>query len=197
MSQAATIAPARSTRPKPNLSSVDAKLRKQHPWFEDLAENAKTTAQLKRRSEERAEGPKLSEPDLKVLADRLEEIQRKLNPLLKERDAILERLLPHWGHTGIEEIQSPLGKTRITTSHQLCVDADVLQKALGETLWQKLSKRIIQSDLLLAEGKANEKVRKDIGKAVKVKQMSVSFTSPSSQTPRSGGTSSTQAEEAA
>jgi hypothetical protein len=172
--------------PKPEPVGVGARLRKAHAWFENLAARTKDHAVRDRRKKERAKGPQLAPDKLVELADELEMIQRELNPLENRRREIIEQLLPHWGHTGIEEIESPLGKTLVSTSFELGVDPESLKKAIGDTAWQKVTMRTLQAPLLLAEGKTAAGVRDAIAGALAVRKLKVSVTSPSSRRPKSG-----------
>jgi hypothetical protein len=187
---------AKSKAPKPEPVGVGARLRKAHTWFEDLATRTKDEAIKGRRKKERAKGPQLSPEELTKLADEMEEIQRALNPLENRRKEILEKLLPHWGHTGIEEIESRLGKTLISASFELCIETDVAKRALGDTLWQKVTARILQAPLLLAEGKRSTQVRDAITKALAVRKLKVSVTPPSSRRAKSGETGEAEEEAA-
>lgn len=178
--------PVATKVPKPEPVSIGSKLRKSNAWFENIATRAKDDATKERRKKERAKGPLLSEKDLSSLADELEEIQRQLNPLESRRKEILERLLPHWGHTGLEEIESSLGKTLVSTSYELYVDPDVIKEKVSNAAWLAMTARILQAPLLLAKGKDATEVRDAAAKAIVVKRMKVSITSPSSRRPKSG-----------
>jgi hypothetical protein len=179
---------ASKTESKSEPVGVGAKLRKTHPWFETLASRAKDDAVKKRQKAERANGSRLNPEELDGLADELEKIQRELNPLETRRKEILAKLLPHWGYTGIEEIVSPMGKTLISTSFELCVDPSVIEEKVSGYAWQRITKRILQAPLLLASGKTGASVRDAIEKAVAVRKLKVSVTSPSSRRPKSGET---------
>src|SRR6185369_12257878 len=108
---------------------IGAPLRKSHPWFDTLAQKAKDAAVKNRQKQGRTQGPKLSPEQVVELSDELEEIQRQINPLDVRRKKIVEELLAHWAHTGIEEIDGTLGKTLISLSFELGVNPRIIRNA--------------------------------------------------------------------
>jgi hypothetical protein len=171
---------------KPDVAPVQSKHRKSNPWLETAATPLKRQAVRERRRTERLKGNKVPPQELTFLADELERIQREMNPLLTKRDVIIDKLLPHWGHTGVEEIESTLGRTLLSSSFQLCLDQDTLKNALSESQWQRVTRRVIEAQRLLADAKTDPKLRAAIKKALRVKKMMVSVVSPSSRRPKSG-----------
>jgi hypothetical protein len=166
--------------------TIGAKLRQAHPWFDTLGEGAKEASVRLRQKTERAKGAKLSPDRLVELSDELEEIQRQINPLENKRKEIVTQLLAHWGHTGIEEIEGTLGKTLISLSFELGVDPEGIKKSVGETVWQKITERMIQPPKLLLEGKVHGTVRNAIERSARVCKCKVSVTAPSSRRGKSG-----------
>ncbi len=167
--------------------NVSAKLRKASPWFEEGAERAKDGAIKKRRVDFETQGSKLKTNELVAIADELEEIQRKLNPLLTRHEELSAPLLAHWGHTGIEEIEGTLGKTLFSTSVTLSVDPDAIEKGLTEGQWRTVTKRLLDAKLALAMGERDEIFRSLIIKTIKA-SAKVTITPPSSRRPKSGET---------
>lgn len=174
---------------------IGAKLRQAHPWFEALAQKAKDAAVKRRRQTGRAKGPPLEPSRLVELADELEEIQRELNPLLTKRKVIVEQLLAHWAHSGIEEIESTLGKTLISLSFELGVAPEAIRKAVGDTVWQKVTERTIQASKLLAAAGQLGFVRDAIATAITVCKLKVSVIPPSSRRAKSGAANDEEADE--
>jgi hypothetical protein len=174
------------TKQKP--VTVESKLRKlaAHSWFEEAALKAKAAAIQKKRDEKKAGGPKLPPSKLVALADELEQVQRELNPLLIKKEELSAQLLAHWGHTGIEEIESGLGKTRITPSMSLGVDPEPLEERLTAPQWRAVTRRIVQAPLLLAAAMQERKLRPIIGKAITASNVKVSVVPPSSRTAKTG-----------
>ncbi len=170
----------------PTHVGVTKKLRQAYSWFEALAESVKNQAISKRRRAERAKGPQLKPEKVVELVDELEKIQQQLNPLLERRETLVGQLLPHWAHTGVEEIEGKLGKTLIATSFELTVNPGYLEQALSKPVWQKVTERALQPIRLLAEGKENADVRTATASAMQVKKLRVSVISPSSRRPKSG-----------
>ena len=191
MSPAAQSIPVSAHTKKLALSEdvgIGAKLRKEQPWFETLIQKAKDAAIKKRRQGERARGAELTPERIARIADELEEVQRQINPLENRRKELGLELLAHWGHTGIEEIEHPLGKTLISTSFEMAVDPATLKEAAGDTVWAKITERTVQAQKLLSLGRESTLVRDAIEKAVAVRKLKVSVTPPASRRPKSGAT---------
>lgn len=182
---------------KPEKVGIGSKLRKAYPWFETASEPIKKKAIEKRRKEERQKGVQLASERLIELSDELERIQRELNPLEIRRKEILAEILPHWGHTGIEEIEGKLGKTLISTSAELCVDQGAFRAACGNATWLKTSERTLQPRAMLDEGKRNTKVRDFLATDTIVSRLKVVVTPPSSRRPKSGETELDEVDDAA
>jgi hypothetical protein len=167
--------------------NVSAKLRKASPWVEDVAKRAKNAALKKRRQEERNQGVRLRNDQLVELVDELERIQLLLNPLETRREAIVRKLLGHWGHTGVEEIEGTLGqKTLIAPSYELCVDPQVVQSVVSAGIWKAVTLPILQASLLVSAGQEAPQIRKAVSKALRVKKIKVTVTASSSRRPKSG-----------
>lgn len=186
VAQARRAQGAAASKPKAEPVGIGKKLRDAHPWFETQMQKTKDRAVEKRRKAEQKNGPQLDPERVAQLADMLEALQRQINPLENERREILKQLLPHWGHTGIEEIEHPLGKTLVSTSFELCVKPDTLKELVGDTVWQKITERALQAALALEEGDRNTLVRDAIERAAKIKKLKVSVTAPSSRRGKSG-----------
>ncbi len=166
--------------------NVGSKLRKAYAWFEELTDKVKKGALEKRKTKERKNGNKLSEKDLLATVDRMDEIQRQINPLATELDGLKEKVLAHWGHTGVEEIEGTSGKTLITPSFELCVQPDIVKQGISPSRWYAITERVLQPDRLLAEGKDDDELREVANDALKVGKLRVSVTPPSSRRPKSG-----------
>lgn len=168
--------------------TVDSKLRKlvANAWFELVGAKAKIAALNKKREEKRKDGPKLPPDKLAAIADELEGVQRQLNPLLIRKEELSAQLLAHWGHTGIEEIESSLGKTRITPSMSLCVDPEPIEARTTPQQWQAITKRIVQAPLLLALAMREKKLQPLVGKAIVATNVKVAVVPPSSRTAKTG-----------
>lgn len=165
---------------------ISAKLRKTHPWFETLAQAAKDAAVKRRQKSGRAKGRQLSPEQLVSFGDELELIQRQINPLDNRRKEIVDKLLAHWAHTGIEEIEGNLGKTLISLSFELGINPETLKKAMGEAVWQKVTEPTVQATKLLAEAKHIGEVQDAVERAMLVRKLKVSVTAPSSRRAKSG-----------
>jgi hypothetical protein len=172
-------------RPKSKQVGVGSKLRKAHAWFEMLAAGVKATAYEARQKKERKNGKKLNADELTQVVDEIETLQRQINTLQNKQDKEKEKLLAHWGYTGVEEIETTLGKTLISPSYQMCVQSDVVREGIGNNLWRKISERVLQPDRLLMEGKENAELRELAADAVKVAKLRMSITPPSSRRPKS------------
>ncbi|MDB5244557.1 MAG: hypothetical protein JWN18_427 [Parcubacteria group bacterium] len=168
--------------------NIISKLRRASAWIEESSKDLKAAAINRRRKQERTRGEQLDSDKIVTLVDELEEIQRKLNPLENQRASLVEQLLAHWGHTGVEEIEGALGKTLISTSFELAVDPDVIEKNISVPLWRRLSARTLQADLLLTESNRTPKIRDAILSALVINKLKVSVTSPSSRRAKSGET---------
>src|SRR5256885_16430527 len=118
--------------PVPEPVGVGKKLRDAYSWFEDSVQKIKAAAVEKRRKKERGNGPQLSGDDLVKIADELEEIQRQINPLVIKRTELVKKIVAHWGHSGIEEIEGKLGNTLISTSFKLVVEPQKLKEQVDE-----------------------------------------------------------------
>lgn len=173
---------------KPKPVTVELKLRKAaaHRWLEEAAEAVKEAAVRKRRDDEKKGGPRLSPQELAKVADELEEVQRELNPLLTRKDELSKRILAHWGHTGVEEIESGLGNTRITASLSLVVDPEAVEEKLGAAQWKAVTRRVLQVPLLLAAAIRKQDLRPAISAAVKAVNVKVAVVPPSSRTAKKG-----------
>lgn len=174
--------------PEQELVTVESKLRKlaANSWLEEAAEKIRADALKKKREDRKKDGPELSSEKLASVADELEEVQRALNPLLEKKEELSKRLVAHWAHTGIEEIQTALGNTRITTSMSLCVDPGPIEKHLSQFQWRQITRRILQAPLMLALAMKEKRFQPIIGKAVKATNVKVSVTPPSSRTAKKG-----------
>lgn len=166
--------------------SMGAKLRKAHPWFDALLQGAKAAELKKRRVAERAKGPELDPAQVLATADELEELQRQINALEIRRKELGAALLAHWAHTGVEEIEHPLGKTLISTSFELALDQEVVRQSVSKPLWYKITERIVGAGKLLHAGDTSLPVRDVIVKAALVQRLKVSVTPPASRRPKSG-----------
>ncbi len=166
--------------------AVGAKLRKVHPWFESLIQKAKDAEVLKRRKNERLKGGEIVTSRVREIADELESLQREMNPFEIRRKELTHELLVHWGYTGLEEIEHPLGYTLISTSFEMALDPAVIQKALNDSQFAKVTARIIQAAKLLNEGMQHAAIRDIIERAVVVRKLKVSVTPPASRRPKSG-----------
>jgi hypothetical protein len=164
---------------------VGAPLRKTHPWFDAVARKAKDAAVLQRRKQGRTQGPQLPPEKVVELADELEEIQRQINPLDLKRKGIVEQLLAHWAHTGIEEIDGKLGKTLISLSFELGVNPRIIKNALGDVLWKRVTALTLQPAKLFALSK-QPGARLVVQRAARVRKLKVAVTPPSSRRPKSG-----------
>jgi hypothetical protein len=171
--------------------TVESKLRKSKPfrWFEDAAVEVKQQVIQKKRDEKKAKGKKLTSEELTAIADKLAKIQEELNPRLAEHESLSEQLLAHWGHTGIEEVESAKGKTLITTSMSLCVDPDPIEEDTTPAQWRAVTKRTLNIPALLLLGQDDEKWRGRIGKAISATNVRISVVPPGSRRPKSGETS--------
>lgn len=168
--------------------NIPSKLRHTCSWIEESSKGLKAAAISRRRKNERLKGIQLGSAQIIAIVDELEEIQRQLNPLEKRREALVAQLLAHWGHTGVEEIEGNLGKTLISTSFELAVDPDIIEKNISVPRWRKLTARVLQMQLLVSEGNRVPKIRDAITNSLLVKKLKVSVTSPSSRRPKSGET---------
>lgn len=168
--------------------TVESKLRKlaAHSWFEEAAAKVKAAAIEKKRDEKRKDGPKLPPKELAAVADELELLQRELNPLLTKKEQLSAKLLAHWGYTGIEEIESSYGKTRITASMSLCVDPDPLEQKTTPQQWRAMTRRILQAPLMLALAIKQGELKPAIGKAIVATNVKVAVVPPSSRTAKKG-----------
>jgi len=169
--------------------TVESKLRRAaaHSWFESAAAKAKAAAIEKKRQEKKKGGPKLPPDKLAALADELEEVQRQLNPLLIKKEELSARILAHWGYTGLEEIESSLGKTRITASMSLCVDPAIIEGQVSEHHWRSVTRRILQPTLLLALALKRDGLMPLIGSAITATNVKVAVVPPSSRTAKKSG----------
>lgn len=167
---------------------VNARLRKMHPWFEELMEPIKEESVRKRRKSERTRGVKLSPERLASHADALEALQKELNPLENRRRELVKILLAHWGHTGISEIESLRGRTLITASFELCFDADEVRREVGMAHWHALTERVLQPGRLLTEAADSPHLRETVEHTARVRRVKISVISPSSRRPKSGET---------
>jgi hypothetical protein len=165
---------------------VSAKLRRANAWFEDLATKVKNEALKRRRTAGRNAGKELDSLRIVELADELENLQRQMNPLEIRRKEIVEDLVAHWAHTGVEEIEGLLGKTLISQSFELGINPRTFQAKVTDAVWQKITERRIEPAKLLAEAKRNDVVKSALEKALLVRKMKVSVTAPSSRRPKSG-----------
>src|SRR5690348_13965238 len=95
--------------PKVYSVAITQKLRNANCWFESNLEDSKMNATAVKMRALQATGPQLRPQRLIALADRLERTQRILNRIENRYKKDYNRLLAHWAHTGIEEIQSRLG----------------------------------------------------------------------------------------
>lgn len=172
--------------PKAKPVEVGKKVRAAAQWFEDGCERVKKSALEKRRDELRAGGRALKPAELKVAADELEEIQRKLNPLQGRHDELSELLRVHWAHTGIEEIVGDLGNTLIAPSFKLQLDPATLRKSLEER-WVRATERRLNPSLLFLLAENDQNVRQLAIRAARA-SVSVKITPPSSRRPKSGQT---------
>lgn len=170
---------------KAKLVNVGEKLRKTNPWFEDGAKKAKEGATEKKRIDLRASGSKLTATELRETADELEQIQRKLNELEARHKELSGPLLAHWAHTGIEEVESELGKTLVALSFKLGVDPAATAKTLTETQWRAVTERRINPQFLLAMAEREPELQPAIVKSIRA-SVSVKITPPSSRRPKSG-----------
>lgn len=163
------------------------KLRDAHEWFEKGAGKPKEVALEKKRVELRANGPKLTGAELQRVADELEQIQRQLNDLGTRHDELSERLLAHWAHLGVEEleIEGGLGKTLIGSSFKLSVDPDLLAKILTEAQWRTVTERRLNPSLLLVLAERESELRAAVVRAARA-SVSIKITPPSSRRPKSG-----------
>jgi hypothetical protein len=168
--------------------TVESRLRKlaANSWFEEAAGNIRADALKKKREDRKKDGPKLSSAQLASVADELEEVQRALNPLLEKKEELSRMLVAHWAHTGIEEIQTALGNTRITTSMSLCVDPEPIEESLTQPQWRQITRRILQAPLLLALAMKEKRFQPIIGRAIRATNVKVSVTPPSSRTAKKG-----------
>jgi hypothetical protein len=168
--------------------TVESKLRKlaAHSWFEAAAQGVKAAAIQKKREEKQKEGPKLSAENLVAVADELEEVQRQLNPLLTKKEELSAQILAHWGYTGVEEIESTLGKTRITASMSLGVDQERLEQNVSEPQWRAMTRRVLQAPLMLALTMKKQELRPIISKAITATNVKVAVVPPSSRTAKTG-----------
>lgn len=169
--------------------TVESKLRKAaaHKWFDEAAAPSKAAAVKKKRDEARALGPELSSDKLKAVADELERVQQELNPLLVRKEELSRQILAHWGHTGIEEVESGLGNTRVTTSMSLGIDPAQLEEKLTPAQWSAVTRRIVQAPLLLAQALKKEEIKSLIaGTTITATNVKVSVVPPSSRTPKTG-----------
>lgn len=174
--------------PKQKPITVESKLRKlaAYSWFEEAAAKIRAAAIEKKREEKKKDGPRLSPKDLTAVADELERVQRDLNPLLARKEELSGRLVAHWGHTGVEEIEGTLGKTRITASMSLCVDPQPIEKSVTPIQWRAITRRILQAPLMLAMAMKEQKLQPMIGKATVATNIKVSVVPPSSRPPKKG-----------
>lgn len=186
MVQKAKAKPAKKKSTGPDPVGVSAKQRKANPWFEMLAEPVKADQIKKRRKEERAKGSELGPEQLRDIAERLEQIQVQINPLDNERKELTQKLMAHWGHTGIEEIEHPLGKTLISTSFEITLDPAAVRKGMSDTEWNRVTERVLQTPKVLGAGKESAKLRDVLAKGIAVRRLKVSVTPPSSRRPKSG-----------
>jgi len=168
--------------------SVSSKLRNLHPWFEGLLKNLKSEAVKKRRNDEKNNGSLLHDDELKARLDEYEIIQQRINPDLVRMKEIREKVLvPHWGHTGVEVLEHPLGKTTFTLSFEIGMFQDALKdKTLTEGEWQKVAPRILQSEALFELVKSDIVRQMAVGNAAVINKLKIAITPPSSQTPQSG-----------
>ena len=174
------------TSQKSKRVGVGSKLRKAHAWFEMLTAGIKATAYEARQKKEKKNGKKLSEDELIQVVNEIETLQQQINVLETKQDKQKAKLLAHWGYTGVEEIETALGKTLISASYELCVQSDVVKAGIGDNVWRKITERVLQPELLLAEGKENEELRELAADAMKVAKLRISITPPSSRRPKSG-----------
>lgn len=165
--------------------SVSAPLRRSHPWFDALAQKSKDAAVKLRQKQGRTQGPKLSPERVVELSDELEIIQREINPLDVRRKKVVEELLAHWAHTGIEGIDGKLGKTLISLSFELGVNPRIIRNAIGDELWKKATAVTLQPARLFLLSKQTG-VRLALQRAARVKKLKVSVIPPSSRRPKSG-----------
>jgi len=173
-------------KPKPEPVSIKAVIRKAYTWFEELAAKIDEKCITKRRKEEALAGAQLTPAQLQAELDELERIQKLLNPLLVERENHLKKIWPHWGHTGVDEMTHPAGKSLIVTSLSYkCGDPDKLQAAIPESQWLRVSKRTLDPKLAMAEADKDEEFRKTLMANV-IGTVKTSFYSPSSRRPKSG-----------
>jgi hypothetical protein len=176
------------SEPKQKPVTVESKLRKlaAYSWFEEAAAKIRAAAISKKREEKRKDGPKLPPAELTAVADELERVQRELNPLLAKKEELSGKLVAHWGHTGVEEIESALGKTRITASMSLCIDPEPIEKSTTPLQWRAVTRRLLQAPLMLAMAMKEKKFQPIIGKATVATNVKVSVVPPSSRSPKKG-----------
>lgn len=172
--------------PTAELVPVDAKLRKLYSWVDALAVNVQNRAVMERREKERLRGPQLSAEQLRTLADELDSNQEAMNRLSRRRDEITEKLLAHWGYTGIKQISSLHGQTLIATQFQIGVDPEILKREIDAKLWRRITAAVLQPGLMLIAGQNPGLMRDAVAKAIAVKQLKVTVTPPSSRRPKSG-----------
>lgn len=179
---------------KPERAAVPAKHRKGFAWFEESAKDAREAARRDRRRAERNKGKALSDEELDKLCDELEMLQRELNPRLNRAKEIGALLLAHWGHTGVAEIETMLGKTLIVESFEYSVDPQVIRENVSEAKWVGITTRAIQPIYLLTLAAKDAIVRATVGEALAAR-LKLSVVPPSSRRPRSGETTEGEAPE--
>ena len=178
-------------KPAPKIVTVDSKVRAKYPWLDEFAAARKATALDERRKKEQANGKLLSVDALKRLADEYEKIQRQINDLKNDQEKIRDMmLLPHWGHTGIQEIESSLGNTLFVPGWTLGLDQDVVQRRISRESWYRNSERVLKPMSLIAEGdKATKKAPREraaIMEALRVAKFQIAIIPPSSRRQKSG-----------
>ncbi|HUO50095.1 MAG TPA: hypothetical protein VMU25_00775 [Candidatus Paceibacterota bacterium] len=178
-------------KPAPKIVTVDSKVRAKYPWLDEFAAARKATALDERRKKEQANGKLLSVDALKRLADEYEKIQRQINDLKNDQEKIRDMmLLPHWGHTGIQEIESSLGNTLFVPGWTLGLDQDVVQRRISRESWYRNSERVLKPMSLIAEGdtatKKAPRERAAIMEALRVAKFQIAIIPPSSRRQKSG-----------
>lgn len=166
---------------------ISEKLRKAHLWFEEGLAKLKARMVDRKRQELTVSGPKLKPEEVKALTDELEEIQRKLIPLELRHEELSEKLLAHWAHTGITEVEGNLGKTLFHPSFTVTIDPKILEKEDVSDSWlvAMSERRLVPEKMLSHAEKIGLELSSIILKAARA-SVKVNITPPSSRRPKSG-----------
>lgn len=166
---------------------ISEKLRKTHQWFEEGIQKIKGRALQRKKEDLVSTGPKLKPEEVMVLVDELEEIQRKLIPLENRHEEISQKLLAHWAHTGVSEIQSTLGRTLFHVNFKIDVDPKILGKEdVSDGWFMAMSERLLIPHKMLAHAqKIGQELCAMLLKATRA-SVTVNITPPSSRRKKSG-----------